>query len=89
LLQKIYILETKKPSDTVWATRWDTYLNVSDPSIHWFSLINSIIIILFLTGMLSLILARALHKDISRYNAIDAQVRTLFWVEITSLMDKI
>jgi transmembrane 9 superfamily protein 2/4 len=28
--------------------------------------------------MLSLILARALHKDISRYNATDAQVRTLF-----------
>ncbi|KAI8879114.1 hypothetical protein K501DRAFT_227258 [Backusella circina FSU 941] len=61
------------PSDTVWATRWDVFLHVSDPSIHWFSLVNSIIIILFLTGMLSLILVRALHKDISRYNAVDAQ----------------
>ncbi|KAI8364031.1 hypothetical protein EDC96DRAFT_608750 [Choanephora cucurbitarum] len=61
------------PSDTVWATRWDGYLHVLDPSIHWFSLINSIVIVLFLTGMVSMILLRALHKDISRYNAVDAQ----------------
>ncbi|KAG2193602.1 hypothetical protein INT47_012980 [Mucor saturninus] len=61
------------PSETVWATRWDGYLYVLDPSIHWFSLINSIIIVLFLTGMVAMILLRALHKDISRYNAVDAQ----------------
>ncbi|CAO3607049.1 unnamed protein product [Mucor hiemalis] len=61
------------PSDKAWATRWDGYLHVLDPSIHWFSLINSIIIVLFLTGMVSMILLRALHKDISRYNAVDAQ----------------
>ncbi|CEI96078.1 hypothetical protein RMCBS344292_10248 [Rhizopus microsporus] len=60
-------------SSTVWATRWDGYLHVLDPSIHWFSLINSIIIVLFLTGMISMILLRALHKDISRYNALEAQ----------------
>ncbi|CEP07014.1 hypothetical protein [Parasitella parasitica] len=61
------------PSDTVWATRWDGYLHVLDPSIHWFSLINSIIIVMFLTGMISMILLRALHKDISRYNAVDQE----------------
>ncbi|KAI8647714.1 hypothetical protein BD408DRAFT_449141 [Parasitella parasitica] len=64
---------TYSPSDTVWATRWDGYLHVLDPSIHWFSLINSIIIVLFLTGMISTILLRALHKDISRYNAVDQE----------------
>ncbi|CAO3692256.1 unnamed protein product [Rhizopus stolonifer] len=60
-------------SATAWATRWDGYLHVLDPSIHWFSLINSIIIVLFLTGMIAMILLRALHKDISRYNALEAQ----------------
>ncbi|KAI8094628.1 hypothetical protein BDF21DRAFT_355377 [Thamnidium elegans] len=60
-------------SDIEWATRWDGYLRVLEPSIHWFSLINSSIIVLFLTGMVSMILLRALHKDISRYNAVDAQ----------------
>ncbi|KAG1138798.1 hypothetical protein G6F37_003227 [Rhizopus arrhizus] len=64
---------TWTPSDTAWATRWDGYLHVLDPSIHWFSLVNSIIIVLFLTGMISMILLRALHKDISRYNALEAQ----------------
>ncbi|KAI8327012.1 hypothetical protein EDC96DRAFT_453665 [Choanephora cucurbitarum] len=60
-------------SSKAWATRWDNYLHVLDPSIHWFSLVNSIVIVLFLTGMVAMILIRALHKDISRYNAVDAQ----------------
>ncbi|CAG8625925.1 5365_t:CDS:2 [Ambispora gerdemannii] len=62
------------PSDKAWATRWDSYLHVFDPKIHWFSLVNSIVIVLFLTGMVAMILLRALHKDISRYNQIDAQL---------------
>ncbi|OAD69846.1 hypothetical protein PHYBLDRAFT_135502 [Phycomyces blakesleeanus NRRL 1555(-)] len=62
------------PSSTAWATRWDSYLHILDPSIHWFSLVNSIVIVLFLTGMVAMILLRALHKDISRYNAVEAQV---------------
>ncbi|CAO3633890.1 unnamed protein product [Cunninghamella blakesleeana] len=60
-------------SEIPWATRWDSYLHIVDPSIHWFSLVNSIVIVLFLTGMVAMILLRALHKDISRYNAIEAQ----------------
>ncbi|KAF9367089.1 Transmembrane 9 super member 8, partial [Podila verticillata] len=60
-------------SDTAWATRWDKYLMVGEPRIHWFSLVNSIIIVLFLTGMVAMILLRALHKDISRYNQQEAQ----------------
>lgn len=34
---------------------------------------NSVVIVFFLTGMVSMILIRALHKDISRYNAVEAQ----------------
>ncbi|KAG0317817.1 hypothetical protein BGZ99_006087 [Dissophora globulifera] len=59
--------------DTAWATRWDKYLLVGEPRIHWFSLVNSIIIVLFLTGMVAMVLLRALHKDISRYNQQEAQ----------------
>ncbi|KAJ2463036.1 Transmembrane 9 super member 2, partial [Coemansia sp. RSA 2322] len=56
-----------------WATRWDQYLQAIDPKIHWFSLINSAVIVIFLSAMLGLILMRALHKDIARYNADDAE----------------
>lgn len=33
-----------------WASRWDTYLSVGDAQIHWFSIINSIVVIFFLSG---------------------------------------
>lgn len=59
-------------SSTAWATRWDKYLHVFDPKIHWFSLINSTIFVVFLVGMVSAILLRALRKDIARYNRLDS-----------------
>lgn len=58
-------------SDTPWATRWDNYLHIFDPKIHWFSLINSLAIVVFLCIMVSMILLRSVTRDISRYNAID------------------
>ena len=61
-----------KESKTAWATRWDTYLHVYDPKIHWFSLISSTIIVIFLCGMVGAILMRALKKDIARYNRLDS-----------------
>jgi transmembrane 9 superfamily protein 2/4 len=60
------------PSKTAWATRWDKYLHVFDPKIHWFSLINSAIIVVFLTITVVSILLRALRKDIARYNRLDS-----------------
>ncbi|KAL2016330.1 hypothetical protein VTK56DRAFT_3871 [Thermocarpiscus australiensis] len=59
------------PSATAWATRWDKYLHVFDPKIHWFSLINSAIIVVFLVLTVMSILVRALKKDIARYNRLD------------------
>lgn len=60
-----------KESSTPWATRWDQYLRVFDPRIHWFALINSMIIVAFLILMVGMILMRSVSRDISRYNAID------------------
>ncbi|KAJ3184764.1 hypothetical protein HDU85_001442 [Gaertneriomyces sp. JEL0708] len=57
-----------EPSNVSWGTRWDNYLYVFDPNIHWFSIVNSIVIVLMLTGVIAMILIRALHKDIARYN---------------------
>lgn len=62
---------TWKASDTPFATRWDKYLHVYDPKIHWFSLVNSAVIVCFLVGMVSTILLRTLRKDIARYNRLD------------------
>ena len=54
-------------SDIQWASRWDPYLKMQDPQIHWFSILNSFMIVLFLSGMVAMILMRALHKDLRRY----------------------
>jgi transmembrane 9 superfamily protein 2/4 len=60
---------TWEPSETAWASRWDVFLSGSpDDQIHWFSIVNSLMIVLFLTGMVAMIMMRTLHKDIARYN---------------------
>lgn len=58
-------------SKTAWATRWDKYLHVFDPKIHWFWLIDTAIIVVILVGTVGSILVRALKKDIARYNRLD------------------
>ncbi|GJJ06260.1 hypothetical protein Clacol_000451 [Clathrus columnatus] len=58
-------------SDTPWATRYDTYLHIFDPKIHWLSLSYATIIVVFLCSMVSIILYRSIARDISRYNALD------------------
>ena len=60
-----------RASNVKWASRWDIYLSmdnqVSD-KVHWFSIINSLLIVLFLSVMVAMILVRNLHRDIVRYN---------------------
>ncbi|GJP85678.1 hypothetical protein CLOP_g15793 [Closterium sp. NIES-67] len=62
-----------KPSNVKWASRWDTYLLMTDDQIHWFSIINSLMIVLFLSGMVAMIMMRTLHRDISQYNQLETQ----------------
>ncbi|KAJ7045553.1 hypothetical protein C8F04DRAFT_1206422 [Mycena alexandri] len=54
---------TWNESDTPWATRWDNYLKIFDPRIHWFSLVNSLVIVVFLCVMVSMILLRSVSRD--------------------------
>jgi transmembrane 9 superfamily protein 2/4 len=65
-------------SDIPWASRWDSYLKMSDVQIHWFSIINSLVVVFFLAGILSMILIRSLRRDIAKYNREDEPVRSYF-----------
>ncbi|KAK8991741.1 hypothetical protein V6N11_062737 [Hibiscus sabdariffa] len=64
-------------SDVKWASRWDTYLLMSDDQIHWFSIVNSLMIVLFLSGMIAMIMLRTLYRDISKYNELETQEEAL------------
>ncbi|KAJ8379217.1 hypothetical protein AAFF_G00223290 [Aldrovandia affinis] len=56
-----------------WASRWDYILeSVPHTNIQWFSIMNSLVIVLFLSGMVAMIMLRTLHKDIARYNQMDS-----------------
>jgi len=55
-------------SDTRWASRWDSYLKMRGGQVHWFSILNSLVIMLLLSGMIAMILLRTLHRDITTYN---------------------
>eukprot|EP00210_Caulerpa_lentillifera_P000490 g473.t1 len=55
-------------SEIPWSSRWDAYLMIADDQIHWFSIVNSVMIVFCLSGMVAMILLRTLHKDIAAYN---------------------
>ena len=65
-----------KSSPVRWASRWDTYLQTQDREIHWFSVVNSAMILLFLSGMVAMIMIRTLRRDITQYNQLETVEET-------------
>ena len=68
-----YTVTFKENNNIKWSSRWDYILeSMPHTNIQWFSILNSLVIVLFLSGMVAMILLRTLHKDIARYNQIDS-----------------
>jgi len=63
-----YSIEWENDLKTDWAHRWHKYLSLQgEGQIHWFSIINSIMIVFFLSGMVAMILARTIRRDFAQY----------------------
>lgn len=58
-----------------WATRWDKLLEANPElkQIQWFSIVNSLMISLFLTALVGTVLLRTVLRDFSRYNALEEE----------------
>ncbi|GMH13727.1 hypothetical protein Nepgr_015568 [Nepenthes gracilis] len=69
----VFTYDVTFESEMKWAARWDTYLLMNDDQIHWFSIINSLMIVLFLSGMVAVIMIRTLYRDIANYNQLQTQ----------------
>uniref|UniRef100_A0A4W4F076 Transmembrane 9 superfamily member n=1 Tax=Electrophorus electricus TaxID=8005 RepID=A0A4W4F076_ELEEL len=68
-----YSVHFKEEPTIRWASRWDYILeSMPHTNIQWFSIMNSLVIVLFLSGMVAMIMLRTLHKDIARYNQMDS-----------------
>ena len=67
-----YSVKWRLNTEKQWATRWDVYLSLTPGTgdVHWFSIVNSVAIALFLAALVAAILARVLSRDIQQYNAL-------------------
>lgn len=65
------ILWEKSP--IVWASRWDAYLKMNGDQVHWFSILNSLMVIVFLAGMVFVILLRSVHRDLAKIEQMDKE----------------
>eukprot|EP00606_Chrysophyceae_sp_TOSAG23-5_P000833 GSChrysophyteH2.ASY1.ANO1.1049.1 assembled CDS len=62
-----------RESEVKWASRWDVYLSMNHAvpdKVHWFSIVNSLLIVMFLAFMVAMILVRTLTREINRYNRV-------------------
>lgn len=59
-----------RASEVKFEDRFDKYLdpNFFQHRIHWFSIFNSFMMVIFLVGLVSMILMRTLRKDYARYS---------------------
>ncbi|UJR35150.1 hypothetical protein I4U23_027919 [Adineta vaga] len=62
-----------KPTTIPYPKRFEKYLDAGffQHKIHWFSIFNSFMMVLFLVGLVSMILLRTLRKDYARYGKDD------------------
>ncbi|XP_058392829.1 transmembrane 9 superfamily member 2-like isoform X1 [Diceros bicornis minor] len=68
-----YSVKFEENKNVKWASRWDYILeSMSQTNIQWFSIMNSLVIVLFLSGMVAMVILRTLHRDIIRYNQMSS-----------------
>lgn len=60
---------------------------MTDVQIHWFSIVNSVIVVFFLAGILSMIIVKTLRRDIARYNQEEAVRSFVFEMSNNQLID--
>ncbi|KAI3509689.1 hypothetical protein L1887_25191 [Cichorium endivia] len=60
-------------SDIKWPSRWDAYLKMEGARVHWFSILNSLMVIVFLAGIVFVIFLRTVRRDLTRYGDLDKE----------------
>ncbi|KAI3792108.1 hypothetical protein L2E82_05978 [Cichorium intybus] len=57
--------------DIKWPSRWDAYLKMEGAKVHWFSILNSLMVITFLAGVVPVIFLRITRRDLAHYEELD------------------
>eukprot|EP00548_Thalassiothrix_antarctica_P009587 CAMPEP_0194159826 /NCGR_PEP_ID=MMETSP0152-20130528/78049_1 /TAXON_ID=1049557 /ORGANISM="Thalassiothrix antarctica, Strain L6-D1" /LENGTH=538 /DNA_ID=CAMNT_0038869443 /DNA_START=362 /DNA_END=1975 /DNA_ORIENTATION=- len=77
-----YDVTWKENPEVPWSKRWDIYLSMDGTipkKVHWFSVVNSLILDVVLSIMIACILVRSLRRDFARYNSIDEEAEDFGW----------
>ncbi|KZV14460.1 hypothetical protein F511_43074 [Dorcoceras hygrometricum] len=61
--------------DIKWPSRWDAYLKMEGAKVHWFSILNSLMVIAFLAGIVLVIFLRTVRRDLTRYEELDKEAQ--------------
>ncbi|KAJ3694627.1 hypothetical protein LUZ60_000004 [Juncus effusus] len=62
-------------SDIKWPSRWDAYLKMEGAKIHWFSIMNSMMVVFFLAGIVFIIFLRTVRRDLTKYDELDKEAQ--------------
>ncbi|XP_062107068.1 transmembrane 9 superfamily member 12 [Humulus lupulus] len=62
-------------SETRWPSRWDAYLRMEGARVHWFSILNSLMVITFLAGIVFVIFLRTVRRDLTKYEELDKEAQ--------------
>ncbi|XP_042494810.1 transmembrane 9 superfamily member 11-like [Macadamia integrifolia] len=62
-------------SDIKWPSRWDAYLKMEGAKVHWFSILNSLMVITFLAGIVLVIFLRTVRRDLTHYEQLDKEAQ--------------
>lgn len=66
-----YSVQWIEDKELTWKHRWNTYLVSTDVETHWYSIVNALVTVLFLSGMVALIILKTLKKDMAIYSEED------------------
>ena len=57
-------------SSVSWASRWDAYLKMAGGRVHWFSILNSLMVVLVMSSIVAMIMMRTIRRDLARYEGL-------------------
>lgn len=78
LIPFTYAVYWREEPDIVWSDRWKLFFKNggNDGHIHWISLVNSLVLVSFLSAIVGVVLLRTLNRDIQNYNGSNIDLLT-------------
>jgi transmembrane 9 superfamily protein 2/4 len=79
LIPFTYAVYWREDKDISWSDRWNLFFKseVDSKEIHWLSLINSLVLVAFLSAVVAAVLLRTLNRDIQTYNNLDVATKDI------------